>query len=154
MTDNMKFLYLRDPKNKDRVLSIAWRVRDHFLEFAYAINNPDVDRFSKKVARKICSNRLLKAVSASATEWVHLNYSETHLPKGHDPIMTLLLDMIDFRIHNPTLKRIINVAIDERKSRKNARMAVKVMAEHCYSEMMDLYDNTEPPLMKGGEVLF
>lgn len=57
----VKFAYIRDADNADRVLTIArrWGRNGNKIHYGYALCRPDVDQFRKDIGRTIASGRLL-----------------------------------------------------------------------------------------------
>lgn len=62
-TDNriIKFAYIRDSDNSDRVLTIArkWGKNGNKIHYGYALCRPDTDHFRKDIGRTIASGRML-----------------------------------------------------------------------------------------------
>lgn len=62
-TDNriIKFAYVRDADNADRVLTIArrWGRNGNKIHYGYALCRPDADQFRKDIGRTIASGRML-----------------------------------------------------------------------------------------------
>ena len=57
----VKFAYIRDADNAERVLTIArrWGRNWNKIHYGYALCRPDVDQFRKDIGRTIASGRLL-----------------------------------------------------------------------------------------------
>ena len=57
----VKFAYVRDAENPDRVLTIArrWGRNGNKIHYGYALCRPDTDQFRKDIGRTIASGRLL-----------------------------------------------------------------------------------------------
>ena len=57
----VKFTYIRDADNSDRVLTIArrWGRNGNKIHYGYALCRPDADQFRKDIGRTIASGRLL-----------------------------------------------------------------------------------------------
>lgn len=60
VNQTVKYAYLRDPENPDRVLTIArkWGKNGNKVHYAYAICRPDTDQFNKEMGRTIAGGRL------------------------------------------------------------------------------------------------
>lgn len=60
VNQTVKYAYLRDPQNPERVLTIArrWGKNGNKVHYAYAICRPDADQFNKAMGRTIASGRL------------------------------------------------------------------------------------------------
>jgi hypothetical protein len=57
----VKFAYVRDADNADRVLTIArrWGRNGNKIHYGYALCRPDADQFRKDIGRTIASGRML-----------------------------------------------------------------------------------------------
>ena len=57
----VKFAYVRDAENPDRVLTIArrWGRNGNKIHYGYALCRPDADQFRKDIGRTIASGRML-----------------------------------------------------------------------------------------------
>ena len=57
----VKFAYVRDAENPDRVLTIArrWGRNGNKIHYGYALCRPDTDQFRKDIGRTIASGRML-----------------------------------------------------------------------------------------------
>jgi len=57
----IKFAYVRDADNADRVLTIArrWGRNGNKIHYGYALCRPDADQFRKDIGRTIASGRML-----------------------------------------------------------------------------------------------
>lgn len=57
----VKFAYVRDADNADRVLTIArrWGRNGNKIHYGYAVCRPDEDQFRKDIGRTIASGRML-----------------------------------------------------------------------------------------------
>lgn len=57
----VKFAYVRDADNADRVLTIArrWGRNGNKIHYGYALCRPDTDQFRKDIGRTIASGRML-----------------------------------------------------------------------------------------------
>jgi hypothetical protein len=57
---DVRYTYVRDTREPERVLTIARRWGRHGkIHYAYALCRPDTDQFRKDIGRKIASGRLL-----------------------------------------------------------------------------------------------
>lgn len=57
---DIKFAYVRDSDNADRVLTIArrWGRNGNKIHYGYALCRPDADQFRKDIGRTIASGRM------------------------------------------------------------------------------------------------
>ena len=57
----VKYAYVRDSENPDRVLTIArrWGRNGNKIHYGYALCRPDADQFRKDIGRTIASGRML-----------------------------------------------------------------------------------------------
>lgn len=78
-SSSIRFLYLRDVRGTDRVVTVARRLSGdrQFVEFSFSVNHPSTrnryghllfkgDRFNKKLGRHIAEQRLLQGKSFMA----------------------------------------------------------------------------------------
>lgn len=59
--NNIRYTYIRDAENAERVLTIArrWNEERSKIDYGYALCRPDVDSFRKDIGRTIACGRLL-----------------------------------------------------------------------------------------------
>lgn len=75
---NIRYTYIRDRDDSERVLTIARRwSKSGKLHYAYALCRPDADHFRKDIGRKIASGRLLEKPTKLVVE--SAKYSLRHI---------------------------------------------------------------------------